>query len=127
MKGVVINWHAIVTIKVRYSYNLGLNNFFTDPNDRTEVLNALTGVHRRYKQIGTQLCINNLNTIRNTDGYTIAMGDVIEEWLKRNYNSEKFGPPTWKKLAGPEVVAHPNGGNNNYLAEKIKEEHPTLL
>ena len=50
------------------------------------------------------------------------MGEVVEEWLKGNYDTTKFGPPTWKMLV--EVVANPNGGNNNYLAKKIASQHP---
>ena len=86
-------------------------------------MNALTDVQSRYYELGTQLHLRTLDSIKNrspTD--TIAMGAVIEDWLKGNYNTERFGFPTWKMLA--EVVAHPNGGNNSYLAEKIASEHP---
>ena len=87
-------------------------------------MNALTDVHSRYLEIGTQLylMIKFLDTFKNrTKTDTIAMGEVVEEWLKGNYDTDKFGPPTWKKLV--EVVAHPNGGNNNFLAKKIANEH----
>ncbi len=86
-------------------------------------MNALTDVQSRYYEIGTQLCLKALDSIKNrstTD--TIAMGAVVEEWLKRNYNTEKLGPPTWKMLV--KVVANPNGGNNYSLAKKIASEHP---
>ncbi len=85
-------------------------------------MNALTDVQSRYYEIGTQLYLKLLDTIKNrskTD--TIAMGEVVEEWLKGNYDTDKFGPPTWKMLV--KVVAHPNGGNNNSLAKKIASEH----
>ena len=86
-------------------------------------MNALTDVQSRYYEIGTQLRLRALDTIKNrstTD--TIAMGAVIEEWLNGNYNTKKFGVPTWKKLV--EVVANPNGGKNNFIAEKIASDHP---
>ncbi len=88
-------------------------------------MNALTDVHPRYYEIGTQLHLKAraLAAIKNrstTD--TIAMYEVVEEWLMENYNTEKFGPPTWKMLV--KVVANPNGGNNNSLAKKIANEHP---
>ena len=86
-------------------------------------MNALTDVQSRYYEIGTQLHLRALATIKSrstTDA--IAMGEVVEEWLKGNYNTTRFGPPTWKMLV--KVVANPNGGNNNYLAEKIASEHP---
>ncbi len=88
-------------------------------------MNALADVLFRYYEIGTFLHLRSriLDTIKSrstTD--TIAMVDVVEEWLKGNYNTTRFGPPTWKMLV--KVVANPNGGNNNYLAEKIASEHP---
>ncbi len=86
-------------------------------------MNALTDVQSRYYEIGTQLHLRALDTIKSrstTDA--IAMGEVVVEWLKRNYNTTRFGCPTWKMLV--KVVANPNGGNNNYLAEKIASQHP---
>ena len=52
------------------------------------------------------------------------MSRLLTEWLKKNYNVEKFGPPTWKMLV--EAVAAPNGGNNRSLAEKIATLHPGM-
>ncbi len=91
-------------------------------DDKVGVVNALTDVHCRYYEIGTQLHLKGLNEIRtrNTND-TIAMCEVIENWLKRNYNTTRFGVPTWKMLV--EVVAHPNGGKNKFLAERIASEH----
>ncbi len=91
-------------------------------DDKVDVVNALTDVHCRYYEIGTQLHLKSLNEIRTrstTD--TIAMCEVIENWLNGNYNTTRFGVPTWKMLV--EVVVHPNGGNNNFLAERIASEH----
>ncbi len=85
-------------------------------------MNALTDVRSRYYEIGTQLHLRALDTIKNrsqTD--TIAMGAVVGEWLSGNYNTTRFGVPTWKKLV--DVVAHPYGGNNNFLAWRIAREH----
>ena len=93
-----------------------------DIDDKVDVVNALTNVHCRYYEVGTQLHLNGLNEIRTrSTTNTIAMTSVIEEWLKKNYNTTRFGVPTWKMLV--EVVAHPNGGNNNFLAERIASEH----
>ena len=90
--------------------------------DKVDLVNALTDVQFRYYEIGTQLHLRALETIKNrstTD--TIAMVSVIEEWLNGNYNTTRFGHATWKKLV--EVVANPNGGKNNFLAEKIASNH----
>ncbi len=62
-----------------------------------------------------------LRSIKNrstTD--TMAMSSVVEEWLNQNYNTEKFGPPTWKMLV--DVVANPNGGNNSRVAQEIAQQ-----
>ncbi len=85
-------------------------------------MNALTDVQSRYYEIGTQLHLRDLDTIKNrshTD--TMAMTDIIVEWLSGNYNTTRFGVPTWKKLV--EVVANPTGGKNKFLAERIASEH----
>ena len=42
---------------------------------------------------------------------------VLTLWLKKAYNTEKFGEPSWELLA--RAVAHPAGGNNPALAEEI--------
>ncbi len=85
-------------------------------------MKALTDVHFRYYEIGTQLRLESkvLDSIKTrNNSYAIAMDAVIKEWLMGNYSTEKFGIPTWKKLV--EAVAHPDGGNNKFLAEKISE------
>ncbi len=85
-------------------------------------MNALTDVHLRYYEIGTQLHIETIKSMNRSN--TITMGEVVEEWLKGNSKTKEFRRPTWKMLV--EVVANPNGGNNNYLAKKIAREHPGL-
>lgn len=47
--------------------------------------------------------------------------EVLMEWLKCNYNTEKFGMPTWRKVV--EVVASSSGASDNALAEKIAKDH----
>ena len=50
-----------------------------------------------------------------------CLSQVVLEWLRKNYNTERFGEPTWQWLV--EVVATPAGGNNNDLAAKIASKH----
>ncbi len=40
---------------------------------------------------------NEINSIRNSDQERLI--SVISEWLKMNYNYERFGPPSWQMLA----------------------------
>ena len=42
-------------------------------------------------------------------------------WLQRNYNIEKHGLPTWRRLV--EAVDSELGGNDQALASKIAKEH----
>ena len=46
---------------------------------------------------------------------------MVTDWLEKNYNVKKFGPPTWKSLV--DAVGHPAGGANMALAEKIAKSH----
>jgi len=48
--------------------------------------------------------------------------DVVSEWLKKNYNVQQFGEPTWLRVV--EVAAHPAGGNNFALAKEVEKKHP---
>ena len=83
-------------------------------------MDELTDVKDRYYEIGIMLhlkisVLNGIRTRSTSD--TMAMSLVMEEWLKRMYNTDRFGPPTWKMLM--DVVANRNGGNNNRLAKEI--------
>ena len=51
-----------------------------------------------------------------------ALINVLLLWLKKKYNVEKFGPPTWRMLV--EAVNKKTGGNNQELAKQIALSHP---
>ena len=53
----------------------------------------------------------------------IALKDVLLVWLRRRYNVERFGPPTWRMLVG--AVDKKTGGNDHKLAKEIASNHPT--
>ena len=46
---------------------------------------------------------------------------MVKEWLKRNYNVERFGEPTWQWLV--KVVGDPAGGADKALARHIATRH----
>ena len=48
--------------------------------------------------------------------------EVLERWLKEDYNTKKFGPPSWRQLVS--AVHSKNGGKNPALAKKIAADHP---
>ena len=51
-----------------------------------------------------------------------ALGQVIDTWLAREYDTERFGAPSWRKLV--DAVASLAGENSHVLAKMIAEEHP---
>ena len=46
---------------------------------------------------------------------------VLTEWLKKAYDTTRFGQPSWQLLVA--AVAHPAGGNDRALAEEIATRH----
>ena len=54
-----------------------------------------------------------------------CLHEGLTNWLRRNYNTEKHGLPTWRRLV--EAVGLPSGGNNHALALKIAKEHKSKL
>ena len=46
---------------------------------------------------------------------------MLSLWLKKSYNTGRFGDPSWQLLA--RAVGDPAGGNNPALAEKIASNH----
>ena len=46
---------------------------------------------------------------------------ALEDWLKRMYNTEKYGNPSWRMLV--KAVASPTGGANPALAQAIADKH----
>lgn len=55
----------------------------------------------------------------------MLMTAMATEWLKRNYNVERFGKPSWKKLV--EAVEAKSGGHNTALAQDIARRHSGIF
>ena len=93
--------------------------------DRFDILTEMMQVAGSWKAIGTGLRIESgcLNTIQ--DSYPGKPKECLSEmltcWLKRNYNVERFGEPTWRAVV--KVVAHPSAGDNCALALNIAGNH----
>ena len=58
----------------------------------------------------------------NKFDHDAALNDVLLLWLKKEYNVERFGPPTWRMLV--EAINKRSGGNNYELAKQIALNHP---
>jgi hypothetical protein len=64
-----------------------------------------------------------LESIRKTESDDEqALYGTLKLWLQQKYNTERFGPPTWRMLV--EAVDQKAGGNNNELAKNIATNHP---
>ena len=53
-----------------------------------------------------------------------CLQEVVEKWLQKSYNYQRFGSPTWRMLV--EAVGDPAGGDNVTLAETIAKKHPGM-
>ena len=82
-----------------------------------------------WKTIGRGLRIDSghLNVIQesNPGKPRECLSEMLTCWLKRNYNVERFGEPTWRAVV--KVVAHPAAGDNRGLALNIAEQHASRV
>ena len=85
----------------------------------------LNPVSAKWKSIGIALRLspNILDRIQaeKSGEPSACLTSVVTEWLKKNYNVNKFGEPTWQRLV--EAVGHPAGGADMALARKIARNH----
>ena len=97
-------------------------------DDLTDVLEAVVPIQSAYFALGRslRLRLDDLRSIQaaypNESDSELALNDTLELWLKRKYNVEKFGPPTWRMLV--EAINKRTGGNNHDLAKEIASDHP---
>ena len=87
------------------------------------MLTELEPIESRYFEIGVMLHLrlNVLKGIDSLNSVSFRMSEMITEWLKMNYNSNRFGCPTWKALVI--AVANPSGGANEACARDIANKH----
>ena len=77
----------------------------------------------KWKNIGLALRLtpNSLNTISAKENVTDCLLEVLTNWLKKTYNVERFGEPSWKLLV--KAVSDPARGNDCAWAENIAKKH----
>ena len=100
--------------------------FHSDLGDEhVDVRRELIPVAAKWRNIGSCLGLkpDTLDSIdkRNSGNPTACLMSVVTEWLKRNYNMEKFGEPTWQQLV--RAVADPAGGANKGVAKDMATKH----
>ena len=99
--------------------------FISDLSDIFDVTSELSPIAANWKSVGAALqvkfdVLESIDT-RCTGNPRACLSGMVKEWLKRNYNVEKYGEPTWQRLV--EVVVHPAGGANSALARDISRRH----
>ena len=89
------------------------------------MLTELKLIESRFYEIGIMLHLNPdvLDGIEslNPASSSKRMSKMITEWLKRNYDTKRFGLPTWKSLVI--AVAERSGGANEACARDIANKH----
>ena len=92
-------------------------------DDLFDVKRELLPVAARWKDIGLALRLNpsQLDEIEsNNRNASDCLTKVLTLWMKKAYNTERFGEPSWELLIA--AVADPAGGDNPALAEKIAKK-----
>ena len=86
---------------------------------------ALSTVSAKWYDIGVALRLdpNILDGIqtKNSSDPQACLSSMVTEWLKRNYNVERFGEPTWQWLV--DVVGDSAGGAHMALAREIARSY----
>lgn len=100
-----------------------------DDGDLFDVMKELSSLESHYYDIGVglRLSIADLDNIEDSVGQNPrrALRKVVAAWLQKKYDTQRFGPPTWRMLV--EVVDNPEGGNDHQLAKKIALDHPIAI
>ena len=90
------------------------------------MFDAVLKVAARFNHFGRALGLNasDITEIQQTFPHNRQDGleQVINLWLQQNYNFDKYGVPSWRKLVV--AVESQSGGKNRALAKKIAAEHP---
>ena len=100
--------------------SLGEDNF-------NDVLEAVLPIKSVYFSLGQCLGLPTavLESIREEKSDTKqALTVTLMLWLRQQYDSGRFGRPTWRMLV--KAVNQEAGGNNNELAKKIASNHRAI-
>jgi len=54
-----------------------------------------------------------------------CLREVIIRWLRKTYDVDRHGPPTWRTLV--KAVSDKAGGDNPALAEQIAKDHDGII
>ena len=96
----------------------------TDISDLFDILRELSNVASKWRGVGLALGLHpdTLSTIK-ADNQDVAsrLHAVIDAWLRKSYDTTTHGQPSWERLV--KAVAHPIGGNDYALADRLARKH----
>ena len=92
-----------------------------DDDDIFDVHKALLPAAAQWKEIGFGFRLKSKLLEDSDKAPSSCLLKVVSHWLGEEYNVERFGKPTWKKVV--EVVGDPAAGNDPALACQIAKEH----
>ena len=99
--------------------------FDTEEDDITELCKILTPIEAKWDCFATQLGIlpNKTGAIgrKNHFNPTLCLKDVLETWLNGEYNIQKHGHQSLRRVC--EATASPAGGANKKLALDIPTQY----
>ena len=114
---------TVVLINCKHCFPLETPLTYAAIDDLIDVKSELLPVVARWKDIGLALRLDpsQLDEIEsNNRNASDCLTKVLTLWLKKAYNTERFGEPSWELLA--RAVVNPAGGNNPALAEEIAKK-----
>ena len=92
-------------------------------DDLYDIYSELLPVANKWRNIGLALRLtpNVIGTIGTKNDAKDCLLEVLTEWLKKTYNVERFGEPSWKLLIM--AVGDRAGGGDPALAEIIAQKY----
>ena len=93
---------------------------FQGIDDIGDIFDEVEKLSPKWKLLTTKLCLRNHvveNIQENCFDVMSRLDEALKEWLKLNYNHQKYGRPSWRRLA--EAVRSLDHG----LFEEIARNH----
>ena len=91
------------------------------------MLNQVIDIQAKWELLGSQLGIKHGKIaaikLENGGDPTRCLKDVLSTWLNENYDTQRHGYPSWRRLC--KAIASPAGAENQSLADDIAERHKT--
>ena len=95
-------------------------------DDLKDVIQAIVSLKSKYYPLGVMLGLRSgdLQAIQqeHSQNSQQALNDVVQKWLNQDYNTMKYGMPSWRALVM--AVENESGGGSHALAKRIAEQYP---